>query len=332
MYIDIKKFKGSAMITIYDSKEKAKLRKKIEIISSADDNYAQHLGVMLYSLFINHLRDEKLNVYIIDGGISPENKYKLEVIGKGFNTQIIFLKIDKKTFQNYKTSHHISHPTYYRISIPELLDSSIKKVIYLDCDLIFKEDISKLWEIGISKYFIAAVENPKFNRYIDLQMPINSKYFNSGIMLLNLEKCRQYDISSKVLKFIENNLDKIILWDQDALNAILYNKWKELPPKWNQQTIMFEIDKSETNFNKEEFMEAIENPSIVHYTTSSKPWHYMNEHPLKNEYYKYLKRTPWRKYSPPDKNFNNILKRIAKELLPKEVIDFLRRIKNRLEQ
>lgn len=320
------------MIMIYDSKKKVKLIKEIKIISVADDNYTQHLGVMLYSLFKNHLSDEKLDVYIIDGGVSPENKYKLEGIGKEFNTPLKFLKIDKKIYQNFKISHHLTHSTYYRISIPELLDPSIKRVIYLDCDLIFKEDISKLWEVNISEYFMAAVENPKFNRYADLQMPINSKYFNSGVMLMNLEKCRQYDISSKVLKFIENNLNKIILWDQDGLNAILCNKWKELPPKWNQQTIMFEIDINETNFNKEEFMEAIINPSIIHYTTSSKPWHYMNEHPLKNEYYKYLKKTPWRKYSPPDRNFNNMLKKIAKELLPKEVIDFLRRIKNRLEQ
>jgi len=314
------------MITIYDSKEKAKLIRKIKVISTADDNYAQHLGVMLYSLFINHLSDEKLDVYIIDGGISPENKYKLEVIGKEFNTPITFLKIDKKIYQNFKISHHINHSTYYRVSIPELIESSIKKVIYLDCDLIFKEDISKLWEVDISEYFIAAVENPKFNRYAVLQIPINSKYLNAGVMLINLEKWRQYNISSKVLKFIENNLDKIILWDQDALNAILYNKWKELPPKWNQQTIMFEIDVSETNFTKAKFTEAIENPAIIHYTTSSKPWHYMNEHPLKNEYYKYLKKTPWRRYVPLDKNFINILKKISKKILPKFMINFIRPI------
>jgi len=327
MYIDIKKFKGSAMITIYDSKKKAKLKRKIKIISSADDNYAQHLGVMLYSLFINHLSDKMLDVYIIDGGISPANKYKLEGIGEEFNTLIKFLKINKKIYQNFKISHHINHSTYYRISIPELLNSSIKKIIYLDCDLIFKEDISKLWEIDISEYFIAAVEAPKFNRHNDLQMPINSKYFNAGVMLINLGKWRQYNISEKVRNFIINNSEKIINLDQDALNAILYNKWKEIPLKWNQPTNIFEIDENETNFSKEEFMEAIENPSIIHYTTSSKPWHYVNEHPLKNEYYKYLKKTPWRKYSPPDKNFNNILKRIAKKLLPKKMIDFLRRIK-----
>ena len=315
------------MITIYNSKKKAKLKRKIKIISSADDNYAQHLGVMLYSLFVNHLSDEKLDVYIIDGGISPENKYKLEGIGKEFNTPITFLKIDKKIYQNFKISHHINHSIYYRISIPELIDSSVKKAIYLDCDLIFKEDISKLWEIDILEYFIAAVEAPKFNRHNDLQMPINSKYFNSGVMLINLGKWRQYNISEKVRNFIINNSEKIINWDQDALNAILYNKWKEIPLKWNQPTNIFEIDENETNFSKEEFMEAIENPSIIHYTTSSKPWHYINEHPLKNEYYKYLKKTPWRKYSPPDRNFNNILKRIAKKLLPKKMINFLRRIK-----
>ena len=320
------------MIMIYDSKEKAKLIKKIKVVSVSDDNYSQHLGVMLYSLFEHHINyNNKIDVFVIDGGISEENKIKIEDIGKEFITPIKFLKIDKKIYQNFKISHHLNHSIYYRISIPELLNSSTKKIIYVDCDLIFKEDISKLWEIDISECFMAAVEDPKFNRYIDLQMPINSKYFNTGVMLINLEKWRKNNISEKVRKFIKNNSEKIILWDQDGFNAILYNKWKELPPKWNQQTIMFEIGADETNFSKKEFMEAIKNPSIIHYTTSSKPWQYTNEHPLKNEYYKYLKKTPWRKYSPPDRNFNNILKRIAKKLLPKKMIDFLRRIKNRLK-
>jgi len=298
---------------------------KIKIVSATDDNYAQHLGVMLCSLFENS-NNNNFDIYIIDDCISEENKNRLHNIITNSNANLFFLKVDKEKYNNFKISYHFSHVIYYRISIPELLETSVKKAIYLDCDLIVKDDISNLWNINISDYFIAAAENPKFKRYADLKMPINSKYFNSGVMLINLEKWRQCNISDQVLKFIKNNLDKIVLWDQDALNAILYNKWKELPPKWNQQTIMFEIDVSETNFTKEEFTEAIENPSIIHYTTSSKPWHYMNEHPLKNEYYKYLKKTPWRRFVPLDKNFINILKKISKKILPKFMINFIRPI------
>jgi len=311
---------------IYDSKEKARLIKKIKIISVSDDNYSQHLGVMLYSLFKNYLSDEKLDVYIIDGGIFSENKYKIEDIGREFNIPITFLKISKKIYQNFKISHHINSSTYYRISIPEIIDSSIKKVIYLDCDLIIREDISKLWYTDISEYFLAAVENPNFNRYADLKIPVNSKYFNAGVMLINLEKWRQYNISTQVIEFIKNNSEKIVLWDQDGLNAILYNKWKKLHPKWNQQTIMFELVASETNFREEEFNEAIKNPSIIHYSTSSKPWHYMNEHPLKSEYYKYLRKTPWKKYLPPDKNISNTSKKIIKKILPNSMVNLIRNI------
>lgn len=314
------------MVMIHDFRKKAKLTEKINIISASDDNYSQHLGVMLYSLFKNHLGDKKIDVYIIDGDISSENKYKLEGIGKRFNVIISFLEINTEIYREFKISHHFTPATYYRISIPELLDSSIKKVIYLDCDLIVKEDISKLWNIDISKYFIAAVETSKFNRHTDLQMPINSRYFNSGVMLINLEKWRQYNIGEKVRNFIINNSEKLINLDQDALNAILYNKWKELPLKWNQPTNIFEIEKNETNFSKKDFDEAIKNPSIIHYTTSSKPWHYMNEHPLKKEYYEYLKKTPWKKYSPPDRNVINILKKSAKKILPNFMINFIRPI------
>ncbi len=298
----------------------------INIVCVTDNNYAQHLGVMLCSIFEHQKCDNELNIYVIDGGISEKNKSRLEDIGKRHNATITFLEIDKTIYKNFKISYHINHTVYYRISIPEILDSSIKKVIYLDCDLIIKEDISKLWYTDISEYFIAAVENPKFNRHVNLKIPVNSKYFNTGVMLINLEKWRQYNISIQVIEFIKNNLEKIVLWDQDGLNAILYNKWKELHPKWNQQTIMFELAASKT-FRNEEFYETIKNPSIIHYTTSSKPWHYMNEHPLKSEYYKYIRKTPWKKYSPPDKNISNISKKIIKKILPNSMVNLIRNIK-----
>lgn len=37
---------------------------------------------------------------------------------------------------------------------------------------------------------------------------------------------------------------------------------------------------------------------VIHFTGTSKPWSYYDSHPFRSDYYKYLRRTPWRGYRP----------------------------------
>ena len=315
---------------------------KINIVAAADDNYAQHLGVMLCSLLENFRMNphKNLDIYIIEDAISKSNKINLERIIERYGANTIFITIDNSKYEGFKISGHVTLACYYRISIPEILTDSIKKAIYLDCDSIIKEDISKLWDIDISEYFLAAVEDPNYNLPEALGLPAGSKCFNSGVLLLNLEKWRDYCVSDKVRGWIKNNPDRMICHDQDGLNAILFNGWKELSPSWNVQSYMFIRRYHETHYTKAEYMKAKKNPSIIHFTEGSKkPWHFTNNHPLKKEYYKYLKKTPWKNYSPPDRNFPNFLKkiclnmkRIALKVLPEGVIKIIRQMKNTIEK
>ncbi|NLL62104.1 MAG: glycosyltransferase family 8 protein [Candidatus Atribacteria bacterium] len=316
---------------------------KINIVAVTDDNYAQHLGVMLYSLLENFRMNahRNLDIYIIEDSISKSNKINLKRIIEQSGANAIFKTIDNSKYEGFKVLGNHVLACYYRISIPEILTDSIKKAIYLDCDLIVKEDISKLWNIDISEYFLAAVEDLNYRLPDMLGLPAGSKYFNSGVLLLNLERWRDHCISDKAREWIKNNPDKVNYVDQDGLNAILFNRWKELSLSWNVQSSMFIRRLYELRCTKAEYMEARKNPSILHFTTYPKPWHFTNNHPLKKEYYKYLKKTPWKHYSPPDRNFPNFfkkiyyysnIKRIALKVLPEGVIKIIRKLKNTVKK
>lgn len=136
----------------------------MNIVVSSDDNYCQHLGVMLTSLFENLTSSIHVNVYIIDGGFSRENKEKLNNISYKYNTTFHFFNIDGTKYKDFITNRHFSEAIYYRIAIPEIVDDSVDKVIYLDSDMIVLDDIEKLWKIDISEYYLAAVETPNSNR------------------------------------------------------------------------------------------------------------------------------------------------------------------------
>jgi len=291
-----------------------KQSKKINIVCASDNNYAQHLGVMLYSLFRSATKPADFDVYIIYRDFDKHNKEKITNIFFEFGIKPNFIRTDGTDFDNLIISHHISSAAYYRINIPRLLNK-LDKVIYLDCDLIIKDDIRKLWDVDLGDNFLAAVEDPLFNRHEELGIPRNFIYFNSGVMLVDAYKWRSSNISEKVLSFLEKKNELICLWDQDGLNGILYDKWKHLDPKWNQQRIFFNLDYKRTSFSKEKFDESISNPSIVHFTGSTKPWQYVDRHPFQKDYYEYLALTPWRDYIPNDRTKWNIFKKFVKKII-----------------
>lgn len=283
------------------------------VASATDDQYAPHLGVMMTSLFEHKSPQQHVTYYIIDGGISEENKAKLVRMEKVYKCPIYFLEVNTERYQNFVVNRHISHSAYYRISIPDLLPFSINKVIYLDCDLIIKGNIYELWNTELSDFFLGAVDdNNHRSRHKDLNIPSQYKYFNSGVMVINLEKWREHHISEKVLDFISKNPDRIRFWDQDGLNAVLYGKWLGLHPKWNLLRDFLEVSPEQLDFTQEDFDQALKDPHIIHYSNHSKPWDYMDDHPMKDEYYQYLCLTEWRNFFPVNKTIMNMSKKFIK--------------------
>lgn len=270
----------------------------MDIITSADDKYTIPLGVMLTSLFENASSITLITVYIIDCGISPIKKEQLSLIAEKYGVNLRFLEINQNEFKDFKICGYINTTAYYRLKVPDLLDNSIEKALYLDCDLIIKEDISKLWNTDISQHHLAAVVDLGIDSgdyftdtKIRLGIPDRYHYFNSGVMLINLALWRRDNIHQRVIEFITSNPDRIVVCEQDGLNAILFDKWLSLPLTWNQQPHVYTLIKRSKD---PDYIEAINNPSIIHYIGQSKPWQYSDAHPLKKEYYKYLALTEWK--------------------------------------
>lgn len=251
----------------------------IHLVTATNDAYALPLGVMLTSLFANKTSDDLVTVYVLYETLSTQNKLNLVKVLKKYNQHPLFLPVNNLDFSNLKETHYITKEMYYRIAIPDLLGPEVKKALYLDSDLIVKEDIRKLWETDISDYFVAAVESiDAQGRKKDLWIPDNYRYFNSGVLLINVETWREHNISTKVFEFIQTHPEKLVHPDQDALNAVLYDKWLLLHPKWNYTTGHAKL-------------RLRTKPAIIHFTGQKKPWN--ASHPLGKHYLKYRKKVDW---------------------------------------
>jgi len=184
----------------------------------------------------------------------------------------------------------------------------MKKVIYLDSDLLVLGDLAQLWDKDITDTFLLAVQDmgepyvssPRaLNNFKELGIPAYYKYFNAGVMIINLNRWRAEQISRLALDYLEQNKAIIRWWDQDALNAVLAGNWSELDPRWNQIPHIFQYPSwKESPFDKNAYERIITDPFIIHFATSSKPWQYDCKHPAKSMFFNYLDKTSWTGWRP----------------------------------
>ena len=109
----------------------------IAICLSSDNNYVQHLAAAISSVLKHKNDQECVCVYIIDGGISEENKEKLSFFTKNYACKISYILPDMNKLKSCHTfkRDYISLAAYYRLFIPELIPNE-DRIIYMDCDVI----------------------------------------------------------------------------------------------------------------------------------------------------------------------------------------------------
>ena len=108
----------------------------------------------------------------------------------------------------------------------DLVDDMPEKVIYLDTDTMFVGDISPMWDVDVEGVEFAAVKD------VVLSKMLKPGYFNSGVMILNLKRCRETGLLAKCRKMVKNR--KMIMPDQTALHR-LHKARLILPRRFNEQ-------------------------------------------------------------------------------------------------
>jgi lipopolysaccharide biosynthesis glycosyltransferase len=174
------------------------------------------------------------------------------------------------------------------------LPAEITTILYLDSDLIILKDITELFDMDISAYAIMGMKDVSRYNMERLNIPEAYDYINAGVLLINIEKWRMNNYLSQLINNIRDKGKDYWLYDQDALNALLYADTYYLHPRYNHLTSFYHIDadtlRKRYGVPVNEFLHT---PSIVHFATSVKPWHYLSTHPFKPTFLEYLAETPF---------------------------------------
>ncbi|MBQ8323426.1 MAG: glycosyltransferase family 8 protein [Clostridia bacterium] len=260
------------------------MKKIIPIFFAADENYVPFLGVNLVSMKKYASPEYEYKIHVLYTGELAENAEKIKEM-QTENVTVEFNDISDKAAQIQSVMRcrdYYTSAIYFRLFIPDLFPQ-YDKAIYLDCDTVLLDDVAKLYSVDIGRNYIGAVADQAvaaigpFRDYVKNALDVEAeKYFNSGVIVLNLVELRKIGFYQTFYGILDS-YDFTVAPDQDCLNLICKDKVYYYGAEWNRMP---------TGGADEDM------PKLVHYNLAMKPWHY--DGVLFEEYFwDYAKQTPF---------------------------------------
>ena len=249
----------------------------MNILVTLDRNYLMPFEVMLCSLLINH-PGETMDVYLISQDVTQADLCAAQHLCARFGARLHLIGVGEDCFCGAPTLRYYSRAMYYRLLAAQLLPKELDRILYLDPDILVIGSLRALYDMPMGDHLYAAAMHAGL---INLSGPVNhirlqnydSKgYYNSGVLLMNLEAARREVRTEDILAYVEENRSILILPDQDVLNG-LYGA-RILP-----------IDECLYNYDARKYREYLlasqgqkdmrwvaAHTAVVHFCGKKKPW------------------------------------------------------------
>lgn len=254
---------------------------EIPVVFATDKNYIFYTVTAVASMAENAGEDTFYRIYIlVSGELGKGHPLLTGVQEKYPNIQVELLPVEDRVFENVHINNsHVTKTTFYRLLLAEMLQED--KCLYLDSDIIVRDDLQELYLTEMENEYIAGVRDlwidllPEANREKrrkKTRIPSLDQYVNAGVLLLHLKKIREDHMTKQ---FCEHMKTDYPYEDQDIVNVCCYNHIRHLPAKWNLFTLfMGRLDELEgKGIDRETIRQMREKQGIIHYATPFiRPW------------------------------------------------------------
>lgn len=279
----------------------------MNLVYASNDNYARHLAVSMVSVLAQNQKIEDLVVYVISIGISQESRRRLNKIADRYKREIKFVELAdiKDRFHYDIDTRGFDISAMGRVFIGGLLPERVDRVLYLDCDTVAAQPLKELWDLDLKGHMVGAVMEPTIYDTVKKDIGLEEKdpYYNSGVLLIDLERWRSSQAEERILDFYKEKDGRLFACDQDAINGALKGEIVAISPKYNffpnyryfsYENLVYHSS-SYAAITKEQFVEAKRHPVIIHYMGDERPWIAGNLNHYRKAYDYYLNMTPWAK-------------------------------------
>lgn len=258
--------------------------KTIHIAFCFDDNYAMPAGIAISSIILNN-SDKNLVFHLFANKVTDKKISRFHQFNQQNVTLICYEVSDEFSVNPDTLVLHVSASTCLRFVVPQILNKVTSRVLYLDCDVLCKNNLNELINTDLSDKYAAVVpdvDKTQEKQCLACDIPYG-EYFNAGMIYINTDMWVNDNLTEKAFAMI--NSGKVYKFaDQDVLNILMKGKTVFLPKRFNVLTSL-------TVGGKEDSL--IDDAAvIIHYVTGNKPWYQLYLTPL---YEYYISSSPWAK-------------------------------------
>ncbi|HJA66516.1 MAG TPA: glycosyltransferase [Candidatus Mediterraneibacter cottocaccae] len=277
--------------------------KIVPMVLISDDNYVIQTATAVASIIKNKKRETQYDITIIAVEMSDENIKKFTFM-KRDKIDINIIYVTKEKVQDLHpsaiTNFGVSSTALIKFELPNLM-AHCNKIIYLDGDLVVKRDLSELFNYNLDDNYAGVVRD--IPQVLYEKQAFGEKYgrdyFNSGVMLLNLELMRKNNLTEIFIE-TKKNIDSKLM-DQDVFNEIFATRMIQLPIKYN--TLFVNLVRSKNKYKISQINEKYKtkyrslndirrDSAVIHFCSKDKPWKYYDV-PAADLWIEYFKRTPY---------------------------------------
>ncbi|GLH65292.1 glycosyltransferase family 8 protein [Parageobacillus sp. G301] len=246
------------------------------ILVTLNSNYIPPLKVLMNSLFCNN--HKPFSFYLLYSRIPEMEVESLKRFVEQQGHRLIPIYVDPQLFADAPVFRHYTSEMYYRLAAHQFLPQELDRVLYLDPDIVAINPIDDLYYMDFEGNMFIAAEHTHstkvanlFNK-LRLKTPNAKGYFNTGVMLMNLQLMRKEVRLEDIYQFIRENRFKLVLPDQDVLNGLYWDKIKPVDCyRYNYDARYYDMIQLLPN-PKHDLHWIQENTVFIHYCGKDKPW------------------------------------------------------------
>lgn len=228
---------------------------KKAVVFSADLSYMEKLETAMKSLCAYQ---DQLKIYVLNEDLPTEWFTIMNQRLRQLDSEVINCRMSPEQFQSFSLpSDHIHYATYFRYAIPEFVEE--ERILYLDCDMIFTQDLSPLFEVDLKGYGLGAV----------VDKPTTTDGFNAGLLVIDKTWWQEHQVTEALFDLTREHHQQVY-GDQGILNLYFKDAWFPLPWTYNLQV---GSDKDQYLYGDLDWYDDFQGiPAVIHYTSHNKPW------------------------------------------------------------
>lgn len=276
------------------------------IVFICDKNYVMPTAIAINSLKSSKALNTQYHVFIVSVDLSVDDTAVLSSISDScIRLDIIepSRKFDGLHASSSKAILVATEAALQKFDLANII-SEYDRVIYLDGDVIVREDISTLLQTELEGKIAAVVSDSGQIYFKHDWVRRVGNYFNSGVMVLDLKSMRELRISEQLVE-AKKKIGRDNLMDQNAFNLVLDGKVSHLPIRYNFLCVNLSRARHKYSINDinqlygtqySSLEEAMSDAAIVHFSSKDKPWIFTDV-PFAELWWRYYLSSPFGKLS-----------------------------------